>query len=119
MPFFLVTHTSLVEADNEAAAAQSAVDKLRSGCPVSVAVKCDEVTSKVVAIPAMPPAAVSDATTAATMTDVMSPAVMMETDASADETFTVMASHKPGRLLTLWQVMALSIVAAIAIWVLV
>lgn len=28
MPFFLVTHTSLVEAGNEAAAAQHAVDAL-------------------------------------------------------------------------------------------
>lgn len=63
-PFFLVTHKSLVEAQTEAAIAQNSVDQLRSGCGDSVTVKCDEVTSRVVAIAALPSAAVLDAATA-------------------------------------------------------
>lgn len=64
MPFYLVTHKSLVEAHTEAAVAQNSVDQLRSGCGDSVTVKCDEVTSRVVAIAALPSAAVLDAATA-------------------------------------------------------
>jgi hypothetical protein len=78
MPFFLVTHTSLVEADNDSAAAQHAVDALRSGCEVSVAVRFDGVTTRVFAVPAMPSAAVPDATTAETKTDVVSSVVSAE-----------------------------------------
>lgn len=44
MPFYLVTQTSLVEADNEQAAAQKSVEKLRAGGPLTVAVKSDETT---------------------------------------------------------------------------
>ena len=44
MPFFLVTQTSLVEAQDERDAAQTAVDRLRSGGQVTVAVKSDETT---------------------------------------------------------------------------
>jgi len=39
MPFFLVTQTSLVEAQDEQEAAQTGVDRLRSGGQVTVAVK--------------------------------------------------------------------------------
>jgi hypothetical protein len=44
MPFFLVTQTSLVEAQDEQEAAQTGVDGLRSGGQVTVAVKSDETT---------------------------------------------------------------------------
>lgn len=44
MPFFLVTQTSLVEAQDEQEAAQTAFDRLRSGGQVTVAVKSDETT---------------------------------------------------------------------------
>jgi hypothetical protein len=44
MPFFLVTQTSLVEAQDEQEAAQTGVDRLRSGGQVTVAVKSDETT---------------------------------------------------------------------------
>ena len=44
MPFFLVTQTSLVEARDEQEAAQTGVDRLRSGGQVTVSVKSDETT---------------------------------------------------------------------------
>ncbi|TZG31313.1 hypothetical protein AGR1_28610 [Agrobacterium sp. B1(2019)] len=44
MPFFLVTQTSLVEAQDEQDAAQTGVDRLRSGGQVTVSVKSDETT---------------------------------------------------------------------------
>lgn len=44
MPFFLVTHTSLVEADNETSAAEKAVGDVRSGHQLTVMVKADEHT---------------------------------------------------------------------------
>ncbi|MFF2322926.1 hypothetical protein ACFVTJ_17915 [Agrobacterium sp. NPDC058088] len=44
MPFFLVTHTLLVEAQDEREAAQIGVDRLRSGGEITVAVKSDETT---------------------------------------------------------------------------
>lgn len=44
MPFFLVTQTSLVEAQDEHKAAQSSVDRLRSGGEVTVSVKSDKTT---------------------------------------------------------------------------
>lgn len=44
MPFFLVTQTLLVEAQDEQEAAQTGVDRLRSGGEVTVAVKSDETT---------------------------------------------------------------------------
>lgn len=44
MPFFLVTQTSLVEAQDEREAAQTGVDRLRSGGQVTVSVKSDETT---------------------------------------------------------------------------
>lgn len=44
MPFFLVTKTSLVEAQDEQEAAQVGVERLRSGGEVTVSVKSDETT---------------------------------------------------------------------------
>ncbi|WP_113221655.1 hypothetical protein [Agrobacterium sp. fls2-241-TYG-188a] len=44
MPFFLVTQTSLVEAQDEQQAAQKSIGRLRAGGEVSVAVKSDETT---------------------------------------------------------------------------
>jgi hypothetical protein len=51
MPYFLVTQTSLIEAQDEQEAAQTGVDRLRSGGQVTVSVKSDEtmVTHVVVA----------------------------------------------------------------------
>lgn len=53
MPFFLVTHTSLVEAQDEHEAAQKGVDRLRSGAQVTVSVKSDETTITQIVVPAM------------------------------------------------------------------
>lgn len=44
MPFYLVTHTSLIEAENEVHAAEKAVADLRTGQAATVAVKSDETT---------------------------------------------------------------------------
>ncbi|SCX21663.1 hypothetical protein DSM25558_2972 [Agrobacterium sp. DSM 25558] len=119
MSFFLVMHTSLVEADNEAAAAQKVVDELRSGCGVSMTVKSDEVSSRVVAVGAMPSAAVVHATTTDTTSDVVSSALSVERSSSAGEPVPVTAAHTPGRLPAVRHVIALSIVLAIAIWFLI
>lgn len=65
MPFFLVTQTSLVEAQDEQEAAQKGVDSLRSGGQVTVAVKSDETTITHVVVAAVVegsvPASVSEA----------------------------------------------------------
>lgn len=53
MPFFLVTQTSLVEAQDEQEAAQVGVDRLRSGGEVAVSVKSDETTVTHVVIAAV------------------------------------------------------------------
>ncbi|CUX66344.1 conserved hypothetical protein [Agrobacterium tumefaciens str. Kerr 14] len=53
MPFFLVTQTSLVEAQDEREAAQTGVDRLRSGAQVSVSVKSDETTITHIVVAAM------------------------------------------------------------------
>ncbi|MGV1873835.1 hypothetical protein [Agrobacterium rosae] len=119
MSFFLVMHTSLVEADNEAAAAQKVVDELRSGCGVSMTVKSDEVSSRVVAVGAMPSAAVVHATTTDTTGDVVSSALSVERSSSAGEPVPVTAAHMPGRLAAVRQVIAVSMVVAIAIWFLI
>ena len=52
MPFFLVTHTSLVEAVDEHSAARTAVNKIRGGEQVTVLVKSDEETAMPVAVEA-------------------------------------------------------------------
>ncbi len=46
MPFYLVTHTLMLEAADEDEAARKGVDQIRSGRQVTVAVKSDEVTVK-------------------------------------------------------------------------
>jgi len=51
MPFFLVSHTSLVEADDESAAAERAIGALRAGCKVTVAVKSDDANISRVTVP--------------------------------------------------------------------
>lgn len=53
MRFFLVTHTSLVEAGDEEDAAQKAVAVVRDGRQVTVNVKSDEMTVKQVVVEAM------------------------------------------------------------------
>lgn len=53
MPFFLVTQSFLVEAQDEREAAQTGVDRLRSGAQVTVSVKSDETTITHIVIPAM------------------------------------------------------------------
>jgi hypothetical protein len=50
---FLVTQTSLVEAKDEREAAQTAVDRLRSGAQVTVSVKSDETTISHIVVPAV------------------------------------------------------------------
>lgn len=66
MPFFLVTQTSLVEAQDEQQAAQTGVDRLRSRGQVTVAVKSDETTITHVVVAAVveePPSVLSSETT--------------------------------------------------------
>ena len=53
MPFFLVTESSLVEAQDEREAAQTGVDGVRSGAQVTVSVKSDESTITHIVVPAM------------------------------------------------------------------
>ena len=63
MPFFLVTQTSLIEAQDEQEAAQTGVDHLRSGGQVTVSVKSDETTITHVTVAAVteePPASRSE-----------------------------------------------------------
>ncbi|NTA19846.1 hypothetical protein [Agrobacterium tumefaciens] len=54
MPFYLVTQTSLVEADDEQAAAVKAIEQIRAGTETKVAVKADEATTTYVVVPARP-----------------------------------------------------------------
>jgi hypothetical protein len=54
MPFYLVIQTTLIEADNEHAAARKGVDLIRSGGKVAVTVKADETTLTHIVIPAKP-----------------------------------------------------------------
>lgn len=42
MPFYLVTQTSLIEAENEHDAARKGIDQIRSGVEIAVAVRSDE-----------------------------------------------------------------------------
>lgn len=66
MPFFLVTHTSLVEAENEEAAAGKAVAVIRGGGQMTVTVKSDEATTRQVVVEGitaefvLPPKGISD-----------------------------------------------------------
>jgi hypothetical protein len=53
MPFFLVTQTSLVEAQDEQDAAQTGADRLRSGGQVTVSVRSDETTITHVVVAAL------------------------------------------------------------------
>ena len=54
MPYYLVTQTQLVEADNPEAAAGKALDKITRANRLSFSVKLDETTTKVVVV--TPPA---------------------------------------------------------------
>lgn len=61
MPFYLVTQTTLIEADDPQSAAQNAIDLVRSGCEVLVTVKHDQtVISHVVVGARTLPAIASD-----------------------------------------------------------
>ncbi|MGQ8633921.1 hypothetical protein ACUTJJ_20855 [Agrobacterium sp. DKPNP3] len=68
MPFFLVTQTSLVEAQDEQEAAQTGVDRLRSGEQVTVSVRSDETTITRVVV-----AAVSEEPLAVAQSDAADP----------------------------------------------
>lgn len=91
MPFFLVTQTLLVEAQDEQEAAQTGVHRLRSGGQVTVSVKSSETTIAHVVVAAMaekPPVSLSD-------TDEASPAVVAKPDvAEPDPAFTGRESRK-------------------------
>lgn len=66
MPFYLVTQTTLIEADNPQHAAQSAVDVIRSGIAVAATVKHDQADISHVIVPAKaeaPSSNTCDATT--------------------------------------------------------
>jgi hypothetical protein len=52
MPFFLISHTSLEEADNPEQAAHLAVDRIRSGAAIKVLVKLDEDASQIITVEA-------------------------------------------------------------------
>lgn len=51
MPFFLVSHTSLVESDNDLNAARKALARIKSGPQTTFTVKFDESTVVKVSIP--------------------------------------------------------------------
>lgn len=55
MPFFLVSHTSLVEAENEEVAAGKAVAVIRGGGQMTVTVKSDEATTRQVVVEGITP----------------------------------------------------------------
>ncbi|MUO85262.1 hypothetical protein [Agrobacterium vitis] len=50
MPFYLVTHTSLVEANDVDSAAETAIGRIRTARKVTVVVKADEFTTKKVTV---------------------------------------------------------------------
>ncbi|MDQ0323854.1 hypothetical protein QO002_006061 [Pararhizobium capsulatum DSM 1112] len=54
MPFYLVTHTSLIEADNETHAAEKAVDLIRGDAPLMFSIKSDEETIKRITVAGKP-----------------------------------------------------------------
>lgn len=60
MPFYLVIQTSLIEADDEEAAARIAVDQIRSGNKVAVTVKSDETTVSHIVVAAKPAISLAD-----------------------------------------------------------
>lgn len=80
MPFFLVTHTALVEADSEKVAAHDVVETIRSGVAMSVSVKLDEVTSRTVFLPAKRAGRVLEGASAETTAEVTSPVVNLGPD---------------------------------------
>ncbi|NSZ10078.1 MULTISPECIES: hypothetical protein [Agrobacterium] len=51
MPFYLVTHTTLVEADNDSMAAQKAVDQICSTKQIKVVVTIDDTKTSHVVVP--------------------------------------------------------------------
>ncbi|NDK52819.1 hypothetical protein [Rhizobium laguerreae] len=59
MPFYLVIQTSLIEANDEEAAARIAVDQIRSG-KVAVTVKSDETTVSHIVVAAKPAISLAD-----------------------------------------------------------
>ena len=64
MPFYLVTQTTLIEADDPQSAAQNAIDLIRSGSEVLVAVKRDHTDISHVVVGAKTlPSIVSEETT--------------------------------------------------------
>jgi len=60
MPFYLAIQTSLIEADDEEAAARIAVDQIQSGNKVAVTVKSDETTVSHIVVPARPAISLAD-----------------------------------------------------------
>lgn len=52
MPYFLVTHTSLIEAKDELQAVDKTVDKIKAGRSLTFDVRIDEYNSKHITIPA-------------------------------------------------------------------
>jgi hypothetical protein len=52
MPFYLVIQTTLIEAEDENAAAEKAINQIRSGKKVAVTVKSDETTLTHIVVPA-------------------------------------------------------------------
>lgn len=116
MSFFLVTHTSLVEADSAEAAAQSVVDVLRSGCEVSVAVKSDELAYKTVAAAAPSSTAVEQAVKMEAVATLHFTKARVAPVRGIEENRPGEAPPYPGRSSALRQIAALGIITAIAIW---
>lgn len=116
MPFFLVTHTSLVEADCAEAAAQSVVAALRSGCEVSVAVKSDEMAYKTVAAVASSSTAVEQAVKMEAVMTLDSTKARVAPVRAIEENRPGEAPPYPGRSSALRQIAALGIISAMAIW---
>lgn len=116
MPFFLVTHTSLVEADNEEAAARDVVETIRSGVAVSVSVKSDEVTSRTVFLPAKRAGRVLEGASAETTAEVTSPVVKPGPDRPTADNDVGAVRNRSAVFSAFWQGVGLGIIAMVTIW---
>lgn len=119
MPFFLVTHTALVEADNEDAAAHDVVETIRSGVAVPVSVKSDELTSRTVILPASRSAPVLEVANPETTAEVTSPEIKLGPDRPIADNDVVAVTDKSAVSPAFWQGVGLGIIAMVAIWFLI
>ena len=114
MPFFLVTHTALVEADSAEVAAHDVVETFRSG--VAVSVKSDEVTSRTVILPAKRAARDLEGASAETTAEVTSPVVALGPDRPTADNDVGAVRNRSAVFSAFWQGVGLGIIAMVTIW---